>query len=172
MSGHKTGVQKRLKDIQPGLVYTHCVAHRLELAMLDALKLKDNYLRCFDENINGIFKFYYYSPIRRKQLKDMADEMKLEFKQFGLLKNVRWLASRSRALSILENNYIAMIYDLESKSYGKVETASKARGFLAFLKKPEFLFYLHFFQDFVKSLTELSLKFQKNEWLVCWKRRL
>ena len=164
MSGHKSGVQKRLKDIQPGLVYTHCVARRLELAMLNALKLKDDYLHRFDENVNGLFKFYYYSPVRRKELKDMAAEIEIEFKQFGLLKNIRWLASRSRALSILEQNYLAIIYDLES---GTDETANKARGFLKFLKKPKFLFYLHFFQDFVESLKELSLIFQKlNFWLV------
>ena len=111
MSGHKGGVQKRLKDMQPGLAYTHCVAHRLELAMLNALKLKDDYLHRFDENVNGLFKFYYYSPppppppVRRKELKDMAAEIEIEFKQFGLLKNIRWLASWSRALSILEQNY-------------------------------------------------------------------
>ena len=69
MSGCKSGVQKRLKDVQPGLVYTDRVAHRLELAMLDVLKLKD-YLHRFDEN-NSIFKFYYYSPIKRKELKDI-----------------------------------------------------------------------------------------------------
>ena len=51
MSGRKRGVQKWLKDIQPGLVYTHGVAHRLELAMLDVLKLKDNCLHHFDETI-------------------------------------------------------------------------------------------------------------------------
>ena len=159
MSGHKSGVQNRLKDIQPGLVYTHCVAHRLELAMLNALKLKDDYLHRFDENVNGLFNFYYYSPVRRKELNDMAAEIEIEFKQFGLLKNICWLASRSRALSILEQNYFAIIYDLESKSYGTDETANKARGF--------FLFYLHFFQDFVESLKELSLIFQKNELLAC-----
>ena len=42
MSGNRSGVQKRLKDIVAGLIYTHCVAHRLELTMLDALKLKDS----------------------------------------------------------------------------------------------------------------------------------
>ena len=167
MSGVLSGVQKRLKDVVLGLIYTHCVAHRLELAMLDALKLKDTYIQTFDNNINALFKFYYYSPVRRKELKEMAKEIKVEFKQFGLLKNIRWLASRSRALSILENNYKAIIFDLETKSYGKDETASKARGFLQFLKKPTFLFYLHFFQDFVVSLKELSLIFQKNELLVC-----
>ena len=35
MSGNRSGVQKRFKDIVSGLIYMHCVAHRLELAMLE-----------------------------------------------------------------------------------------------------------------------------------------
>ena len=68
MSGQKNGVQKRLKDIQAGLMCTYCLEHKLQLAMLDALRFKDNYLQRFDENINGIFKFYCYSSVRRKEL--------------------------------------------------------------------------------------------------------
>ena len=70
--------------------------------------------------------FITISPIRRKELKDMASEIEVEFKQFGLLKNIRWLASRSRALQISEHNYLAIVYDLKSKSYGTDETANKA----------------------------------------------
>ena len=89
MSRNRSGVQKRFKDLVAGLIYTHCVAHRLELAMLDALKLKDSYIQNFDENINSLFKFYYYSPVRRKELKEMAKEIEVEYKQLGLLKNIR-----------------------------------------------------------------------------------
>ena len=52
--GQRSGVQKRFKDIVAGLIYTHCVTHRLELAMQDALKLKDTYIQGFDENINSL----------------------------------------------------------------------------------------------------------------------
>ena len=54
-------VQKRFKDHQPGLIYTRCVAHRLELAVLVSIKTDDNYLTVFDENKNSIFRYYYYS---------------------------------------------------------------------------------------------------------------
>ena len=73
---------------------------------------------------------------------------------------------------LLEHNYLAIVYDLESKSYGTDETANKARGFLSFVKKPKFLFYLHFFQDFVESLKQLSLIFQKKKLLICEVPRL
>ena len=46
---------------------THFVAHRLELAELDAIKFDDDYLELFDSTINGIFKFYHYSTVRRKE---------------------------------------------------------------------------------------------------------
>ena len=56
MSGHAAGVQALMKKEQPGLLYTHCVAHKLELATLDAIK-GDAYLLVFEENINAIFFF-------------------------------------------------------------------------------------------------------------------
>ena len=43
----------------------------------------------------------------------------------------------------------------------------KAQGYLNFLKKATFLFYLHFFQDFVESFKELYFIFQRNELLPC-----
>ena len=60
MSGH-VSVQARIKQKQPAVVYTDCIAHRLELAVLDSIKC-DNYLKEFDERINKIF--YFHSPAR------------------------------------------------------------------------------------------------------------
>ena len=102
-------------------------------------------------------KYYYKSPTRRKELRDPASLFEDEFKQLGHLKNIRWIASRSRDLTLLETNYKVMVYDLESKSYGTTETAKKAKGYVEFLKTPNFLFYLHFFQDIVEKLHPLSL---------------
>ena len=167
MSGHKTGVQKRFKDHQPGAVYTHCVAHRLELSVLDALKFDDKYLEKFNDIINDIFRFYYRSAVRRKELQQIADLYDAELKKLGLLKQIRWIASRSRALSLLEVNYPILVYDLESKAYGSNETAKKASGYVKFLKQPKFLFYLHFLQDLVAILKSVSLKFQEDTLLMC-----
>ena len=57
MSRHISGVQVCMKEMVPGLLYTHCVAHMLELAMLDSMKFDDGYLEKFNNNLNGIFKF-------------------------------------------------------------------------------------------------------------------
>ena len=172
MSGHINGVQAKFKLLQPGSIYTHCVAHKLELAVLDAINRGDNYLKEFDDLMNDLLKFYFYSPQCRKELKEIGELLQGDFKQMGLLKNIRWVASRSRALHILETNFKAMVFDLESKTYGNNETAKKATGYLNGIKKPDFVFYLHFLQDFVDSVKELSLIFQSDKLLICEVPRL
>lgn len=61
MMGKKSGVAKRLQDIaQRPVCIIHCVAHNLELAVLDAIK-QTPYLVTFEETVKSIFKFYFYS---------------------------------------------------------------------------------------------------------------
>ena len=93
MSGSVSGVQMQMKERQNSLIYMHCTVHRF---VRDSSKF-DNYLDRIDDIIN-IFKFYYYSPLRRKELNDLVLLFDEHFKQFGLLKNIRWLSSRSTAL--------------------------------------------------------------------------
>ena len=167
MSGHISGVQARIKEKVPGLLYTHCVAHILELAILDSIKFDDSYLEKFNDNINGIFKFYYLSAVRRQELKHISEMFEEEFKKLGLLKNIRWIASRARALNLIEANYKIIVYDLEQKSYVRSETGKKALGYVKFMKQPKFIFYLHFLQDLVETLKPISLKFQRDDLLAC-----
>ena len=79
MSGNNSGVQMKMKAKQ-GLFYTHCVVHCIELAVLDSIK-GDPYLQEFDNGINKIFQFYFYSPTRRRELPDLAKILLGKFKQ-------------------------------------------------------------------------------------------
>ena len=85
MSGHVSGVQTWLKKHRNGLLYTHCVVHLLELAVLDAIKFEDTYLEKFNDTFNGIFKYYYNSAVRHNELKLIADIFEEEVKKLGLL---------------------------------------------------------------------------------------
>ena len=105
MSGH-VSVQARIKQKQPAVVYTDCIAHRLELAVLDSIKC-DNYLKEFDERINKIF--YFHSPARGRKLHEIAKALKDEFKQLRGIKNIRLIASRHGALNPLENDYKVLV---------------------------------------------------------------
>ena len=68
-SGHKEGVISILKDSMPWVIYVWCVAHRLELAVKDALTGT-----IFDDLDDVLLRLYYLyenSPKKLRQLREL-----------------------------------------------------------------------------------------------------
>lgn len=86
-----------------------CVAHKLELLILDAVKSWKYLSNCFEEVIKGILKFYHYSPKRRRELKAISDILDKDLGHFSSIKQVRWLASRSRALDAVKKVWNSLL---------------------------------------------------------------
>lgn len=63
--GSKSDVVVKPKIDFPELLSLQCVAHKLELSILDAVKSWKYLSDCFEEVIKGIFKFYHYAQTRR-----------------------------------------------------------------------------------------------------------
>ena len=170
MSGSKAGVQALMKVKQPGMIYVHCIAHVLELAVLDAIK-SDEFLLEFEKTLESIFLMYYYSPKLAREIKDIAELAGEAIKHFGGMKKIRWVASRLRSLEALSNNYAIMTVHMEHLASQCAPSASdnyaKAISYLSNVKKIKFLQYLHFLIDFVSILRSMSLIFQKEKLLVC-----
>ena len=62
MMAKRRGVIKQLQpNIGRPVIAIHCIAHRIELAVLDAIKTS-SYLNRFKATINYMFEFYFYSP--------------------------------------------------------------------------------------------------------------
>ena len=70
----------------PWVVPMHCVAHKLELAALDAVK--ESHLKKFEETIKGICMHYFYSPKHRRELKEIAEVIDVDLAHFGAVKQV------------------------------------------------------------------------------------
>ena len=104
--GSKTGVATQLNNrVNKNIVIMHRVAHNLELGVGDAIKTVP-YLQSFLDNVSQIFRFYYYSPKKRRELHGFADifEEQAAYYSSGSQKT-RWVASsytRHRALLALE----------------------------------------------------------------------
>lgn len=158
MLGSKSGVAEKLKErVGDYLVPIHCVAHCLELAILDAAK-EVPYLKTFQ----AVFK-YYYSPKKRRELASLSDILDEAKAHYGGLKAVRWLASGNRALVALQTHYTVTVAHLENASTGKKEDAAKATGILKVLRPEQFVKYLHFMIDVTSVLSRLSVQFQKDD---------
>lgn len=97
--GAKNGVVKQINDsINNKVIVMHCVAHKLELGILDAVK-DVGYLKKFEDELKRICKFYSFSPKRRGELKKLPNILE-DLLMHTEIKAVRWgssINSKSRA---------------------------------------------------------------------------
>lgn len=117
----------------PYMMVVHCIAHNLELAVCDTKK-GCHYLARFEETLKGIFKFYYYSPKKRRELYEIAVVLDKEVKHYGGVQQVRWVASQQRALKSLLDNYEVTVVHLEEIASKRGEDAARAKGYIQELK--------------------------------------
>ncbi|CAL4179724.1 unnamed protein product, partial [Meganyctiphanes norvegica] len=109
----------------------------------------------------GVFSFYHYSPKQGRELSKIATELDQQLAHFGDIQHIQWVASQSRALKALINNYATTCTHFEYIAANFTQKASKVRGLLTRLKSPKFLTYLLFMMDFTTVIGRLSEFFQK-----------
>ncbi len=163
MMGEKTGVAGRLKKRIPHITI-HCVEHKLELAMLDSVKGCE-YLVKFEDTLKTIFKMYYYSPKKRRELTEISELLNEKVAHFSGLKSTRWLPSRLRCLKAVEKNYTPSVVHMENMAGGsdiKSEDAAKAKGVVQEMKTEKFVRFLHFMLDYSAILSKCSTDFQHD----------
>lgn len=164
MMGKDNGVSKKLKDmVDHEFVAIHCVAHNLELGALDASK-GSPYLTKFNDYMIHIFKFYHYSPKKRRELHEMCALLEQDEAFYSGLQSTRWLASQHRALLAVEKNLASTFAHIEHvASNGSTKEAAKAKGILKEIKNVKFVRQLYFMIDVQDILSVLSRQFQSDD---------
>ena len=102
MAGSRTGVAKRISEIEPRALFTHCYGHALNLAACDTIKrmkvMKDSL-----ETTHKITKLIKYSPRREgifQRVKSMSD-----VNSPGTVPNPNRWTVRAEALASISNHY-------------------------------------------------------------------
>ena len=68
--GKHNGVTRKISEAIPhNVVNIWCVAHKLELVMLDVIKVSSSVVGLVEEYIDFVYRFYYRSSKRRQDLK-------------------------------------------------------------------------------------------------------
>ena len=161
------GVARKIADALPHTVTNiWCVAHKLELAMLDAIKTSSNVTSTVEECVDFVYRFYYRSSKRRRSLKGIAEILEEDIAYFSAPQGTRWMASRLRAYSALKQNLGAVRLHMEDAASGKGEDAAKCKGYLKKLRSLQFTQALHFTIDVLTILSDISCTFQKDELLI------
>lgn len=162
--GGLNGVVAKLRVEIPWLLGAHCIAHRLELSVLDALKDEEQ-LNNVQEMLQGLYKHYHYSPKALRELKELAQVLDEKINKPVNLRGTRWLPHISRALTVMMKSFSVIYAHLEntiSENTSSVEMRGRARKTLNVLSNFRNLLFIHLMLDVLAVLKALSLLFQRD----------
>ena len=125
MSGPRSGVGKKISDLESRAVYTHCYGHSLNLACMDTIKSSKIMQEALD--ITGeITKLVKLSPRRGSVFQRLKDEIAPQDAGIRVLCPTRWTVKAEALKSILDNFEVLQNLWEESLEYVK-ESEMRAR---------------------------------------------
>lgn len=108
MLGRKSGVGARLKKDFPNIVLWHCLNHRLQLALDDAVRdIKQlNHFKFF---MDKLYSLFHQSNKNQLQLSSISTELDLEVRKIGRILGPRWAACSLRSAMAVYKDYPALV---------------------------------------------------------------
>ncbi|XP_065681529.1 zinc finger protein 862-like [Hydra vulgaris] len=168
--GDQSSVKTILRERSPWLVFVWCVAHRLELAIADALK--DTEFDLVDEIILRSYCLYQKAPKKLRQLRelytvlkdgmDTLDESCKPKKASG----TRWISYKVNAMKSFLDKWGLYITHLEQLAEDPSILApdkAKMKGYLLKWKKGKIPLLFAFFIDLLEIPSILSMSFQDDQ---------
>ena len=164
MLGKKNGVAAKLKARFPQLLTWHCLNHRLELSVGDAVKscTEINQFKIF---LDTLYALYSMSPKMQRELGECAKEVESQLYRIGRILDVRWVASSCRSVKALWQSYPALFLHFSEKVQADGTDARERAKFTGMKRKfqnPVFLKNLGLMYDALQELSDLSLALQKD----------
>lgn len=155
LTGKKSGVVELLVKDFPNLITWHCLNHRLELAVDDAIAdLRGiNHFKIFISKLHSV---YSQSPKNMRELKEAAKGLDTQLLKIGKVLSTRWVASSYRTVLAVWNNYEALYQHFQAKIAEKDKQAAMYEGLNRRIQSPEFLLDLALMCDVLFELSELS----------------
>ncbi|XP_023820933.1 E3 SUMO-protein ligase KIAA1586-like isoform X1 [Oryzias latipes] len=140
MLGVKSGVGKLLKDDFPSIVLWHCLNHRLELAVDQALD-KTGGTKDFQAFLDSLYSLYSQSPKNMRELSECAHNLHITLKRIGRVFSVRWVASSWRAVNAVWQSYSALAQHFQKASEDNSRDSRERAKFSGLLSKTEKLLF-------------------------------
>ena len=155
-------ITKTLK--RTDLLTFHCMNHKLELAVHDAVLIttKVSRLRMF---IDFLFSYYSRSPDHCRMVYSVSETLGTEIRKIGKIVDVRWLSSSYRSIDAVYDSYPVLIDQLTLDSTNPKTTSrnkAKACGMMKRMISFGFLTEVASMQD---ALHVLHPHISKNEQL-------
>ncbi|XP_065652884.1 uncharacterized protein LOC136080199 [Hydra vulgaris] len=160
MKGIHSGVQKRIRDINPRAFFVPCSAHNLNLMVCDAAKSSSKAVSFFGL-VQEVYNFFSDSNIRWAILMKSVQTLTLK-----PLSDTRW-ESRVESLKTLKNEY-SKVYDalVEIANSSEYDTSTKfqANNFAKKMSKFTFMVSLSVWYDILFQLNLVSKKKKSSDY--------
>lgn len=161
MMGKKKGFTSLLKRQNQDIVVTHCLAHRLELAVKGAVK--DLQSKRNDKAMTlllGLFYFYKKSAKQREGLKQTCQELGVHCVFPTRVGGTRWVPHTILAIETFLRGYKAICGQLDKA------TAPKASGFSKLAKNVDVLSFIIMLKEILMPVCILSKFLQREDTLL------
>ncbi|KAL2096749.1 hypothetical protein ACEWY4_005956 [Coilia grayii] len=165
LTGRQTGLIERLKRDFPQLQSVHCLAHRLELAVADSLKIVAG-CNHFEFFISKLHSLYNQSTKNARELEKAAADLNMQILKIGKIFTIRWVASSFNTIKAVLKDFpvLARHFTIASED----DTCSGAErnkyaGLLKHLTSTGFLSDLAVMKDILRELQGLSLRLQRRD---------
>ena len=166
--GKQNSVSTRIQgEDNRHVLIIHCVAHRLELGVLQAIK-NNRMLEDVKDILKKVHKHYKYSTKAVREVRELAATMEEHFQKPNRIDGTRWTPHMRRAIEILADSYKVLLTHFEHVSQAAPgETTADVKGRATFLVRKlrdmKILKFVHFMRDLLEIIAQLSLAFQKDD---------
>lgn len=166
LQGEINGALALLKaKLNTQFVVFHCMAHKLELAVHDVLKLvtEVGHLQSFTD---ALYTHFSRSPKNQGQLKDVAQDLHVHLLKVCRTFDIRWVSSSFRSIHAIWTSYQALVNHFKLCSEDTTRNArerAKCAGLHGKLTQWFFVSELAIVHDALDVLRSLSLFLQKRQ---------
>ncbi|XP_025416749.1 zinc finger MYM-type protein 1-like isoform X1 [Sipha flava] len=101
MSGKFNGVQSKVKNKFPYAIYTHCMAHRMNIVVIDMCKIVKESRIVFN-TIESLYKHFSH-PTKNKTLVTMHRKLGVKISKINSLSDTRWNCRWKNCESVVYN---------------------------------------------------------------------
>ncbi|XP_060851596.1 zinc finger MYM-type protein 1-like [Rhopalosiphum padi] len=161
MSGKRNGVQSKLLERYPCAIYTHCMAHRINLVVVDMCKNVE-YAKSFFNSLEALY-VYFSRPSTNKKLKDMQLKMDIKASSITRISDTRWVCRYKNCKAVKDNFEVILEVLREEIDANSNLDVAQAIGIEAMIKKGHFILFLIILEDILTKINILSNLMQEKK---------
>ena len=153
-----------LKDKFPDIILWHCLNHRLELAVGNALESISG-TNDFQSFLEHLYSLYSQSPKKKRELDQCSHDLQTTLKRIGKVFTIRWVASSFGAVSAVWHSFPASGQHFHKASNDETRQSTEKARFQGILSKfctINFVKNLALMADVLNELTNLSETLQNR----------